>query len=142
MIFIFVAVSTAGQSWLGSNASSAVLVIKSGPSIERQYIHCTIYSTTVTTLIYSPVKMPKGSGLTKPMKLSPELASLIGAKKEEKLSRPEVVKRLWAYIKEKKLQDPQNKQFFVPDKTMEPIFGKERIRAFGMAKYLKTHLTA
>ena len=79
--------------------------------------------------------MPKGSGLTKPMKLSPELASLIGAKKEEKLSRPEVVKRLWAYIKEKKLQDPQNKQFFVPDKTMEPIFGKERIRAFGMAKY-------
>ena len=86
--------------------------------------------------------MPKGSGLTKPMKLSPELASLIGAKKEEKLSRPEVVKRLWAYIKEKKLQDPQNKQFFVPDKTMEPIFGKEKIRAFGMAKYLKTHLSS
>ena len=96
----------------------------------------------MTTLIYSPVKMPKGSGLTKPMKLSPELASLIGAKKEEKLSRPEVVKRLWAYIKEKKLQDPQNKQFFVPDKTMEPIFGKEKIRAFGMAKYLKTHLSS
>merc|ERR1711981_1547712 len=100
----------------------------------------TIYSTT--HYIDTADKMPKGSGLTKPMKLSPELASLIGAKKEEKLSRPEVVKRLWAYIKEKKLQDPQNKQFFVPDKTMEPIFGKERIRAFGMARYLKTHLTS
>ena len=86
--------------------------------------------------------MPKGSGLTKPMKLSPELAALIGAKKDEKLSRPEVVKRLWAYIKEKKLQDPENKQFFVPDKLMEPIFGKEKIRAFGMAKYLKTHLSS
>ena len=48
--------------------------------------------------------MPKGSGLTKPLNLSKELADLIGAKKDEKLSRPEVVKRIWAYLKEKKLQ--------------------------------------
>ena len=67
--------------------------------------------------------------------------NLVGAKKGEKLSRPEVVKRLWAYIKENKLQDPENKQFFKPDKKMEPIFGKDKIRAFGMAKFLKTHLT-
>ena len=45
--------------------------------------------------------MPKGSGLTKPLTVSPELATLVGAKKDEKLSRPQVVKRLWAYIKEK-----------------------------------------
>jgi upstream activation factor subunit UAF30 len=85
--------------------------------------------------------MPKGSGLTKPLSLSDDLADLIGAKKGEKLSRPEVVKRLWAYIKEKKLQDPENKQFFNPDKKMIPIFGTEKVRAFGMAKHLKTHLT-
>ena len=51
------------------------------------------------------------------------------------------MKRLWAYLKEKKLQDPANKQFFTPDKAMVPIFGKEKIKAFGMAKYLKEHLT-
>ena len=85
--------------------------------------------------------MPKGSGLTKPLNLSDDLSNLVGAKKGEKLSRPEVVKRLWAYIKENKLQDPENKQFFKPDKKMEPIFGKDKIRAFGMAKFLKTHLT-
>ena len=126
------------QSMLAELYSAAPLGSREWPHYDSIYTHYTIYSTTHQ----SPVKMPKGSGLTKPLKLSSELASLIGAKKEEKLSRPEVVKRLWAYIKEKKLQDPQNKQFFVPDKTMEPIFGKERIRAFGMAKYLKTHLTS
>merc|ERR1711970_406384 len=87
-------------------------------------------------------KMPKGSGLTKPLNLSAELADLLGVKKGEKLSRPEVFKKLWAYIKEKKLQDPENKQFFKPDKKMEPIFGKEKIRAFGMAKHLNGHLTS
>merc|ERR1712107_153231 len=92
-----------------------------GYYIESNYIHTTN-------------KMPKGSGLTKPLNLSDELGDLIGAKKGEKLSRPEVVNRLWAYIKEKKLQEP--------DKKMEPIFGKEKIRAFGMAKFLKTHLTS
>merc|ERR1712045_13538 len=61
------------------------------------------------------LKMPKGSGLTKPLNLSTELADLVGAKKGEKLSRPEVVKRLWAHIKTNKLQDPENKQYFVPD---------------------------
>jgi len=39
------------------------------------------------------------------------------------------------------LQDPENKQYFVPDEKMIPIFGKEKVRAFGMAKFLKTHLT-
>merc|ERR1712189_35473 len=87
-------------------------------------------------------KMPKGSGLTKPLTLSKELADLCGAKKDEKLSRPEVVKRIWAYIKEKKLQDPENKQFFNPDAKMQPVFGTEKVRAFGMAKHLKTHLTS
>merc|ERR1712029_216090 len=62
--------------------------------------------------------------------------------RREKLSRPEVVKRLWAHIKSQKLQDPENKQYFTPDAKMIPIFGKDKVRAFGMAKFLKTHLTA
>merc|ERR1712128_160367 len=86
-------------------------------------------------------KMPKGSGLTKPLKLSPELAVICDAKKGENLARPEVVKRLWAYIKKNKLQIADNKQYFTPDEKMKPIFGEEKIRAFGMAKYLKEHLT-
>ena len=85
--------------------------------------------------------MPKGSGLTKPLTLSKELTAMLGEKEGVKLSRPEIVKRVWAMIKENKLQDPENKQYFTPDAKMVPIFGKDKIRAFGMAKFLKTHLT-
>merc|ERR1712141_241182 len=83
----------------------------------------------------------KQNGLTKPLNLSPELAAIVGAKKDEKLARSEVVKRLWAYLKAQNLQDPENKQYFTPDEKMAPVFGTEKIKAFGMAKYLKTHLS-
>ena len=86
-------------------------------------------------------KVKKVNGLTKPMTLSTELAAIVGAKKDEKLARSEIIKRLWAYLKSKDLQDPANKQWFTPDKLMQPVFGGEKIKAFGMAKYLKEHLS-
>ncbi|XP_040582697.1 uncharacterized protein [Lepeophtheirus salmonis] len=82
--------------------------------------------------------MPKGSGLTKTMKLSNELADVVGKKEA---SRAECIKLLWAYLKKHNLQDPENKQYFTPDKKMAKIFGEDRIRAFGMAKFLKEHLS-
>jgi len=83
----------------------------------------------------------KANGLTKPLSLSADLADLLSVDKDDKLSRAQVVKMLWAYLKEHKLQDPQNKQWCNPDKKMEKIFGTEKFKAFGMAKYLKGHLS-
>ena len=82
--------------------------------------------------------MPKGQGLTKPMKLSPELAEVVGKKEA---SRAECIKQLWAYLKKNNLQDPENKQFFTPDKKMAKVFGTERMRAFAMSKFLSAHLS-
>ena len=62
--------------------------------------------------------MPKGAGLTKPMKLSAELADIVGKKEA---SRAECIKQLWAYIKKNNLQDPENKQFFNPDKKIAKV---------------------
>merc|ERR1711936_258249 len=64
------------------------------------------------------LKMPKGAGLTKPMKLSADLADIVGKKEA---SRAECIKQLWAYIKKNNLQDPENKQFFNPDKKMAKV---------------------
>merc|ERR1712059_130130 len=82
----------------------------------------------------------KMTGLQAPLDVSKDLCKIIGTKEGEQVSRPQVVKKLWAYLKEKNLQDPENKQWFTPDKTMQPIFGKEKIKCFSMSKYLKEHL--
>ena len=57
------------------------------------------------------------------------------------LCRAECVKQLWAYIKKHNLQDPENKQFFFPDKTMAKVFGSDRLRAFSMSKHIGAHLS-
>ncbi len=75
------------------------------------------------------------------MTLSHELAAIVDAKKDEKLARSEIIKQLWAFLMANNLQDPANKQWFIPDTKMAPAFGKEKIKAFGMAKFFKNHLS-
>ena len=48
----------------------------------------------------------KNSAFMKALKPSPELAAVIGP---EPVPRTEVTKRLWAYIKERNLQNPANR---------------------------------
>lgn len=74
----------------------------------------------------------------KPRKLSEALRTLLGAE-EEALPRPEVVKRLWKYIKEKDLQDSSDRRMIVCDERMAPVFG-ERVSMFSMNKVLVDHL--
>merc|ERR1712212_902216 len=90
-------------------------------------------------IIYKMAKK-KGKKWTTPMRMSPELAAIVGARDDEMLSRSQIVRRLWAYLKKHKLQDPSNKQFFTPDKLMQPVFGKKRIRAITMPTYIESHL--
>merc|ERR1739848_821467 len=51
--------------------------------------------------------------LTNPMKLSSDLADIVGKKEA---SRAECIKLLWAYLKKNNLHDPENKQYFFPTK--------------------------
>jgi len=74
----------------------------------------------------------------KPLPLSPELAAVVGAKE---LTRPEVIKKIWDYIKSKDLQDPKNKRLIVPDKKLEKIFGSSKpIDMMKLAGILSKHI--
>ena len=54
------------------------------------------------------------------------------------------VDKIWAYLRKNNLQDPQDKEYFIPDASYEKmakVFGTEKIRVFGSFKYLFPHLT-
>ncbi|XP_054765885.2 uncharacterized protein LOC129272807 [Lytechinus pictus] len=76
-------------------------------------------------------------GYSADMILSPELAKIIGT---DRLSRHEVVKKMWAIVKERDLVDPKNKQFHICDDELFKVFRRRRIRTFSMMKYLKGHI--
>ncbi|KAF7362199.1 SWIB/MDM2 domain protein [Mycena venus] len=72
-------------------------------------------------------------GFAKPYLLSEPLAAVLGA---ESLSRPQVVKQLWAYIKSNELQNPENKREIMCDAALRPVFNVEKIDMFKMNKVL------
>ena len=75
----------------------------------------------------------------KPMKLSPELEAVVGP---GPLSRGEVVKKLWVYIKGKDLQNPQNKRNILADDKLKVVFGgKSEVTMFEMTKLVSAHLS-
>ena len=80
----------------------------------------------------------KPNGLQKIMQPSPELAAVIGS---DKLSRGDVVSKMWSYIKSNNLQNPTNKREIVADAKLKPVFGgKDRVDMFEMNKHLANHL--
>jgi upstream activation factor subunit UAF30 len=75
--------------------------------------------------------------LMRPLQPSKELAAVVGSKP---LPRPEVVSKVWDYIKKHNLQDPQNKREIMADEKLQAVFGKNRVTMFEMNKHLGQHL--
>ncbi len=71
------------------------------------------------------------------MTLSEPLAALVG---EPALSRPQTVKKIWAYVKERDLQDPSDKRQIRCDDAMRAVFKSDKIHMFTMNKVLAQHL--
>jgi chromatin remodeling complex protein RSC6 len=63
------------------------------------------------------------SGLMKPVSISSDLASFMGVPKDSLHSRVSVTNALCNYIKEKNLQNPENKRHINPDSNLSKILG-------------------
>ncbi len=75
--------------------------------------------------------------LMKPLQPSKELATVVGS---DPLPRPEVVSKVWDYIKRNNLQNPTNKREIRADDKLRAVFGKEAVSMFEMNKHLAQHL--
>ncbi|KAI3922098.1 hypothetical protein MKX01_005787 [Papaver californicum] len=78
-----------------------------------------------------------GGGFTKVCSLSPQLQKIIGV---PEMARTEVVKQLWAYIREKDLQDPKNRREILCDEPLRGLFRVDTINMFQMNKVLSKHI--
>ncbi len=83
-------------------------------------------------------KRAPNPALMKPLTPSKELGAVVGT---SPLPRPQVVSKVWDYIKKNNLQNPQNKREIIADAKLKPIFGgKDKVSMFEMNKHLAGHL--
>ncbi|OXV11552.1 hypothetical protein Egran_00687 [Elaphomyces granulatus] len=80
----------------------------------------------------------RSGGFHKPLALSPALSNLLDG--EVSLSRPQTVKRLWQYIRENDLQDPNDRRQIRCDERMRKVFKQDRVHMFTMTKILNQNL--
>lgn len=86
-----------------------------------------------------PDRPRKPSAFSKPMQLSDALTAVCG---ESQLSRTDVVKKIWQYIRENQLKDPDDGKKILCDEKLMAIFdGSKSVNNMGITKYLSAHMT-
>jgi chromatin remodeling complex protein RSC6 len=109
-------------------------VVEDGAALQRRKENMAKSATKAAS-----AKAPRkpNPALMKPLTPSPELAAVVGS---APLPRPEVVSKVWEYIKKNKLQDEKNKREINADSKLEKVFGKKKVTMFEMNKHLAAHL--
>ena len=72
-----------------------------------------------------------------PLTPSATLAEVIGSKP---MPRTEVVKKIWDYIKKNSLQDKKNRRMINADGKLRPLFAKDQISMFDLAKIISKNV--
>jgi len=75
--------------------------------------------------------------MNRAVSLSPELATVVGA---PALSRPEVMRRLWAHFRDRGLLNPDDKREVLFDAKLQEMFGTASTKVFEMQSLLTPHL--
>ncbi len=87
----------------------------------------------------APAAKKSASAFNKAMKISPELAAVIGG---DARPRTEVTSAIWTYIKKHNLQDPKNKRNILADDKLKAVFGgKKTVTMFEMTALVSKHLS-
>jgi len=83
-------------------------------------------------------KARKAGGLTTlTYSVTTELQAIVGS---GKLTRPQIIKKLWAYIKSHKLQDAKKRRIINPDSKLAEVLGKKPIDMLKMAGAINKHI--
>ena len=87
----------------------------------------------------SGAKRKPNAAFMKELMPSEDLAQVVGSKP---IPRTEVVKKLWAYIRNNNLQDAKERRMINADDKLRPVFGgKKQVSMFEMTKLVNKHLS-
>jgi chromatin remodeling complex protein RSC6 len=87
----------------------------------------------------APARKPNAA-LSKPVQPDEVLSAVVGS---APLSRGELTKKLWDYIKKHGLQDTTNKRNINADEALKKVFnGKAQVSMFEMTKLVSGHVKA
>ena len=82
------------------------------------------------------------SGFVKPTKISKDLSKFLGVSDDTMIARTDVTKMITAYVKEHKLQAPDNGRKILPDKKLMSLLGcnsDDEVTYFNLQKFMKPH---
>ena len=116
--------------------SKEVIILQK--TLQKDYVRLQKLTTKKGTKGGAVKKAP--SGFAKPAKLSDELCLFLGIEKGSELPRTDVTRRLNVYIKEKQLQNPENKKNIIPDaplKTLLRLEATDVLSYFNLQRYMK-----
>ena len=84
-------------------------------------------------------KRKPNAAFMKPMRPDAALSAVVGTKA---IPRPQVSRKLWAYVKRSGLQDKKKKTMINVDDKLRAVFGgKKQVTMFEMTKLIDRHLT-
>jgi upstream activation factor subunit UAF30 len=93
-------------------------------------------TTTKKTAAKKSTRKPNAAFMA-PLQPDDTLAAVVGNKP---LPRTEIVKKVWDHIKKNNLQDKNNKRMINADAKTKPLFGKDQISMFDLAKIVNNHV--
>jgi upstream activation factor subunit UAF30 len=76
-------------------------------------------------------------GLAKTVQPDDALAAIVGT---TPLTRADLTKKIWDYIKANNLQDAKDRRAINADGKLRPIFGKDQVTMFEMTKLVNNHV--
>ena len=82
------------------------------------------------------------SGFVKPTKISSELATFLGKDKGTEMARTSVTREINAYIRENKLQDPENGRRILADAKLRKLLKLKKddeLTYFNLQRYMSPH---
>lgn len=81
-------------------------------------------------------RKPNAAFMT-PLTPSSTLGEVVGNKP---IARTDIIKKIWDYIKKNNLQDKKNRRMINADSKLKPLFGKDQVSMFDLAKIVSKNV--